>query len=156
LRKQALIERDHVAADTLARKIPFDKFAAGLTEFAPQLGIACEPIDGAGERLGILDGDQKRVEVRPRDISASGHVSCDQRPPAGSRFQQAQGQALAVRRQNRDVRACPQCTYILYEAEMFDIGPPRPRLDLLRRNRARVGGVWEPRYEELDVAAAPD
>src|SRR5262249_53008789 len=43
LLEQASIERNQVAADTLARERPLDQFAAGLAELVPQLRIACEP-----------------------------------------------------------------------------------------------------------------
>src|SRR5262249_60113843 len=82
LLEQASRERDQVAADTLAREVPLDQFAAGLAELAPQLRIACEPIDGIGKRRGIVERHQQRVEVRPGDIPASGNVGRNQRSAA--------------------------------------------------------------------------
>jgi hypothetical protein len=44
-------------------------------------------------------------------------------------------------RQNRDVRARPERIDVFYEAEMLDVGSPGPSVDLLRRDRRRVGGI---------------
>src|SRR5262245_38788470 len=64
--EQASIERDQVTADTLARELALDEFAAGLAKLAAQLRIQCEPLDGVGERLSILERHHKRVEVCTR------------------------------------------------------------------------------------------
>src|SRR5438874_710605 len=105
--EQVPIERDHVTADTLTRKRAFDQFAAGLAEFEPQLRIEREPVDGIGERLGILERDQQRVDVLAGNLAASGHVGRDQRAATGGSLEQAQRQSFAVGRQHRDMRAGP-------------------------------------------------
>src|SRR5262249_3099560 len=141
LLEQAPIERDHVTADTLTRKRALDQFTAGLPEFPPQLRIQCEPLDRVGERVGILERHQQRVDVRAGNLPASGHVGRDQGAAAGGGLEQAQRQSLAVRRQHRDMRARPQRSDIGNEAEMLDVGSPRPRFDLPRWDRGRVGGI---------------
>src|SRR5262249_2634669 len=107
LLEQASIERNQVAADTLARERPLDQFAAGLAELVPQLRIACEPIDGIGKRRDIVERHQQSVEVCPGDITASGSVGRNQRAAAGGSLQEAQRQSLAVGRQNRYVCTGP-------------------------------------------------
>src|SRR6266508_4544837 len=139
--EQASIERDQVTADTLARELALDEFAAGLAKLAAQLRIQCEPLDGVGERFGIFERHHKRVEVGTRNVAASRDIGGNQRAAAGRSLQQAQRQTLAMGWQNRDVRARPECIDVVYEAEMLDVGSPCPSVDLLRRDRGRVGGI---------------
>src|SRR5437588_3082549 len=141
LLEQALIERDQVTSDTLTRKRALDQFAAGLAELASQLRIGRELIDGIGERAGIPEWHQQRVDVRAGNLAASGHIGRNQRAAAGGGLEQAQRQSLAVGRQHREVRAGPQRSDVGNEAEMLDVGSARPRLDLPRRNRCRVSRV---------------
>src|SRR5262249_11317889 len=91
LPEQTPIERDHVAADTRTRELQFDQFAAGLAELVPQLRIECEPIDGRGEGLGVVERHKKRVDAGTGDLAASRHVGRNQRAAAGPRLQKAQG-----------------------------------------------------------------
>src|SRR4029453_2008198 len=139
--EQPSIERNQVTADTLARELALDEFAAGLAKLAAQLRIQREPLDGVGERLGILGRHQQRVHVPARKVGASRDMGGNQRAAAGRSLQQAQRQTLAMGRQNRDVRASPERTDVFYETEMLDVGSPRPGFDLLRRDRRWVGGV---------------
>ncbi len=92
--EQTPIERDQVAADPLTRELQLDQFAAGPAKLAPQLRIECEVIDGVGERVGIVERNQQRVEAVTRDIATSGDVGRDQRAAASRSLQQAQGQSL--------------------------------------------------------------
>src|SRR5919108_5613217 len=154
--EQAAIERDQVTADALARELALDEFAAGLAKLAAQLRIQCEPLDGVGERLGVLKRHHKRVEVCTRNVAASRDISGNQRAAAGRSLQQAQRQSLTMGRKDRDMRARPERTDIFYEAEMFDVGPAGPSFDLLQRGRGRGGGIRQARDDELDLAAALD
>src|SRR5262249_46144266 len=105
--EQATLEPHPVTAGALLRRRAFAQCGVGLAEFEPQLRMEREPVDSIGERLGILERDQQRVDVLAGNLAASGHVGRDQRAATGGGLEQAQRQSFAVGRQHRDMRAGP-------------------------------------------------
>src|SRR5262249_6986204 len=152
--EQTSIESDQIAADALARELRRDELAAGGAKLVPKLGIERKALDGVCQRFGIIERYQQGIDAGTRDIAASGHVGRNQRPAAGRSFEKAQWHALAMRRQDRDMGARPECADVFHITEMADVGPAAPGFDLVGRYGGRVCGIRHSRDQQPDVSAA--
>ncbi len=109
----------------------------------------------AAKRGRIVDRHQQAGFAGPDDFAASRHVGGDHWPAAGGGLEQAFRQALAPRRQHRDMRARPERRDVVDVAEPGDAGlaapAGRPPASLDRRRIGRVGRSGE---QQLDIRAA--
>src|SRR6516225_368183 len=87
------------------------------------------------------------------DLAATGRIGCDERPATGCRFQKADGKALTVRGQYRDVAGAPEGCNIADMSEPRESGSLVPLLHFVERDRGRVYRIGVSRDRQVVVVA---
>src|ERR1017187_6767348 len=73
--------------DAHMRELVFHDAATGCAKTAAQFGITGEPVNGVGQRGGVVRRHQQGVGAVARDLAAARNVCSDDRPGAGGGFQ---------------------------------------------------------------------
>ena len=140
-RAHVVIKPDNLLADDPGRELADDQFPRGVAISCAQFGRGCEFHDRLSQRLRIFDPHQKAGLIVDHDLAAARRVGGDHGASARGGFHQASGQALAVRRQDREMTSLPQRRDILDVSEPGDARALRPFVDFLQRDRSGIGRV---------------